>query len=120
MSAYPSSASDALSPPSPLGSTTTGDDGTYSLSLPKGVVKVGLKPFNQDATGVVTLREGSKLIARASYKARTGKAVTVSLKLAAKTLRSLKRHSLSVALTTTAQAGTQVVTKSVRARVRRG
>jgi hypothetical protein len=40
----------------------------------KGVVSVGLKPFNQAATGVVTLREGGRQIGRASYKARTGAA----------------------------------------------
>jgi hypothetical protein len=81
-----------------------------------GVVKVSLKPFNEDAAGVVTLREGSKLIARGSYTAKTGKTVTVSLKPAAETLRSLaRRRSLSVTLTATAQAGTQ----AARARLRR-
>jgi hypothetical protein len=85
----------------------------------KGLVKVGLKPFNQNAAGAVTLRAGGKLIARSTYKAKSGKAVTVSLKLTARTRRSLARHrSLAVTLTASAQAGTQVVTKAVRARIR--
>jgi hypothetical protein len=92
---------------------------THLTATRKGVVKVGLKPFDQDAAGAVTLRAGGKLVARASYNAKSGKPVTVSLKLAAKALRSLARHrSLSVTLTATAQAGTQVVTRSARARVR--
>jgi hypothetical protein len=92
---------------------------THLTATRSGVVKVGLKAFSQDAAGAVTLRAGGKLIARASYRAKSGKAVTVSLKLAARSLRSLKRHrSLSVILTATAQAGTQVVTKALRARVR--
>jgi hypothetical protein len=85
-----------------------------------GVVKVALKPFNQAATGVVTLREGGKQIGRASYKAKSGAAVTVSIKLSSAARRSLKRHrSLLVTLTATAQAGTQMATKAVRVRVRR-
>lgn len=85
----------------------------------KGLVKVALKPFHQDAAGAVTLRQGGTLIARANYTATPGKAVTVSLKLAPKTRRSLARHrSLAVTLTATAQAGAQVVTKAVRARLK--
>jgi hypothetical protein len=83
-----------------------------------GRVKVALKPFNQDAAGAVTLRRAGKLAARAAYTARSGKPLTVSLKLDPATLRSLKRHrSLAVTLTATAQAGTQVVTKVARARL---
>ena len=93
---------------------------THLRASGKGVVKVSLKPFNQDAAGAVTLRAGGRLIGRASYTAKSGRAVSLSLKLAAKSLRSLKRHhSLAVTLTATAEAGTQVVTKVVRARVRR-
>jgi hypothetical protein len=92
---------------------------THLTASRSGVVKVGLKPFNQDAAGAVTLRAGGKLVARTIYRAKPARAVTVSLKLTAKTLRSLKRHrSLAVILTATAQAGTQVVTKAVHARVR--
>jgi hypothetical protein len=86
----------------------------------KGVVKVALKPFNQAASGVVTLRQGGKQIGRASYKAGSGKAVTVSVKLNSAARRSLKRHrSLLVVLTVTAQTGTQMATKAVRARLHR-
>jgi hypothetical protein len=86
----------------------------------KGVVRVGLKPFNQAATGVVTLREGGKQIGRATYRARSGAAVTVSIKLGSAARRSLKRHrSLLVTLTATAQAGTHMATKTARARIRR-
>jgi hypothetical protein len=92
---------------------------THLTATRSGVVKVGLKPFNQAAAGAVTLRANGKLIARANYRAKSGKAVTVSLRLAAGSLRSLKRHrSLAVTLTASAQAGTQVVTRAVRARVR--
>ena len=92
---------------------------THLTATRNGVVKVGLKPFNQDAAGAVTLRSGGKLIARANYRAKAGRAVTVSLKLAARSLRSLKRHrSLAVTLTASAQAGTQVATRAVRARLR--
>jgi hypothetical protein len=93
---------------------------THLTTTKRGVVKVSLKPFKQDAAGAVTLRQGGKLIARARFTGTSGKAVTVALKLAPKTLRSLTRHrSLSVTLTATAQGGTQLVTKAVRARVRR-
>jgi hypothetical protein len=86
----------------------------------KGVVAVSLTPFNQAVAGSITLRQGGKLIARGRYDARSGAAVRVSVKLTAKTLRSLRRHrTLPVILTATAQAGTQVVTKAVRARLRR-
>jgi hypothetical protein len=106
-------------PPPPPPKLAVAVKSTHLTATKKGVVKVSLKPFNQDAAGAVTLREGGKLISRASYKAKSGKAVTLSLKLTAKTLRSLKRHrSLSVILTATAQAGAQVVTKAVRARIR--
>ncbi|MDA0160831.1 hypothetical protein OM076_11195 [Solirubrobacter ginsenosidimutans] len=106
-------------PPPPPPKLAVAAKSTHLTATGKGVVKVSLKPFNQDAAGAVTLRAGGKAIARASYRAKAGKAVTVSLKLAARSLRSLKRHrSLSVTLTATAQAGTQVVTKAVRARVR--
>jgi hypothetical protein len=86
----------------------------------RGVVKVALKPFNQAATGVVTLRHGGKQVGRASYKATSGAAVSVSIKLASAARRSLKLHrSLLVTVTATAQAGTQVATNAVLARVRR-
>jgi hypothetical protein len=92
---------------------------THLRASSKGVVKVALKPFNQAASGVVTLREGGKQVGRASYRAKQGAGATVSIKLSAAARRSLKRHrSLSVTVTATAQAGTQVVTKAVRARVR--
>ncbi|WP_028066969.1 hypothetical protein [Solirubrobacter soli] len=92
---------------------------THLTATRKGVIKVALKPFSQDAAGAVTLRAGGRLVARASYDAKSGKPVTVSLKLAAKARRSLARHrSLAGVLTATAQAGTQLVTKSARARVR--
>jgi hypothetical protein len=46
--------------------------------------------------------------------------VTVSIKLSSAARRSLKLHrSLLVTVTATAQAGAQVATKAVRARVRR-
>jgi hypothetical protein len=106
-------------PPPPPPKLAVAVKSTHLTATPKGVVKVALKPFNQAAAGAVTLRASGKLIARASYRAKSGRAVTVSLKLAARSLRSLKRHrSLSVTLTTTAQAGAQVVTKTLRARVR--
>jgi hypothetical protein len=93
---------------------------THLTASRSGVVKVALKPFNQAATGVVTLRQGGKQVGRATYKARSGAAVTVSIKLSPAARRSLKRHrSLLVTVTTTAQAGTQVASKAVRARVRR-
>ena len=86
----------------------------------RGIVKVALKPFNQAATGVVTLRHGGKQIGRATYKARSGAAVQISIKLGSAVRRSLRRHrSLPVTVTATAQAGTQVVSKAVRTRLRR-
>jgi len=92
---------------------------THLTASSKGVVKVALKPFNQAASGVVTLREGGKQIGRSTYKAKQGAAVTVPVKLSAAARRSLKRHrSLSVTLTATASAGSQVATRAVRARVR--
>jgi hypothetical protein len=85
-----------------------------------GVVRIGLKPFDQAVSGVVTLREGGKQIARKAYRAKSGAAVTVAITLSAAARRSLRRHrSLLVNLTVTAQAGTQLVAKAVRARVRR-
>jgi hypothetical protein len=85
-----------------------------------GVVKVALKPFDQAATGVVTLRHGGKQIGRAAYKAGSGAAVNVSIKLSSAARRSLRLHrSLVVTVTATAQAGTQVAIKAVHARVRR-
>jgi hypothetical protein len=104
-------------PPPPL---TVALKSTRLTASESGVVKVALKPFNQAANGVVTLREGGKQIGRASYKARSGAPVTVSIKLSSAARRSLKRHpSLLVTVTATAQAGTQMATKAVRARVRR-
>jgi len=86
----------------------------------RGVVKIGLKRFNRAAAGVITLRLRGKEIGRKAYRAKVGAAVKVSVKLSAAARRSLKRHrTLPVSLTVTAQAGTQVVTKTVRARVRR-
>ena len=93
---------------------------THLAASKKGVVRVALKPFNQAATGVVTLRHGGKQIGRAAYKAKSGVAVNVSIKLGSAARRALKRHgSLLVTLTATAQAGTQVATKAALARVRR-
>jgi hypothetical protein len=85
----------------------------------RGVVKIVLKPFDRSATGVITLRLRGKEIGRKAYRAKPGAAVRASVKLSAAARRSLKRHrTLPVGLTVTAQAGTQVVTKPVRARVR--
>jgi hypothetical protein len=93
---------------------------THLTASKKGVVKVALKPFNQAANGVVTLREGGRQIGRASYRAKSGAAVTVSIKLSSAARRSLKRHrSLLVTLSATAQAPTQMATKVTRVRVRR-
>ncbi|HEY6887741.1 MAG TPA: hypothetical protein VI300_08180 [Solirubrobacter sp.] len=106
-------------PPPPPPTLAVAVKSTHLTASTRGIVKVGLRPFNQDVAGAVTLRAGGKLIGRANYLAKSGKAVTVSLKLAATSVRSLKRHrSLAVTLTATAQAGTQVVTRAVRARVR--
>jgi hypothetical protein len=92
---------------------------THLTASRSGVVKVALKPFNQATTGVITLRRGGKQIGRASYNAKSGAAVTVSIKLSSAGRRSLKRRrSLLVTVTATAQAGTQVATKAVRARLR--
>jgi hypothetical protein len=111
--------------PTPPGTTTPprlkiGLKSTYLTASTRGVVKVALKPFNQAANGVVTLGEGGRQIARAAYKAKSGVAAIVSIKLSSAARRSLKRHhSLLVTLTATAQAGTQMATKVTRARVRR-
>jgi hypothetical protein len=84
-----------------------------------GVVKVGLKPFKRAATGIVTLRQGGKEIGRKSYRAKAGKAVKVAVKLSAAARRALKRrHTLRVRVIVTAQSGEDVVSKTVRARVR--
>jgi hypothetical protein len=93
---------------------------THLTASKSGVVKVALKPFNQAATGRVTLRQGVKEIGRGTYRARSGAAVTVSIKLSSAARRSLRRHrSLLVVVAVTAHAGTQVATKAIRARVRR-
>jgi hypothetical protein len=93
---------------------------THLTASKRGVVKVALTPFNQAARGVVTLRQGGRQIGRATYKARSGAAVTVSIKLSSAARRSLKRHrSLLVTVTATAQAATQMATKVASARVRR-
>jgi hypothetical protein len=112
-------------PPPPPGTTpppalNIAIKSTHVTASQSGLVKVALKPFNQAATGAVTMRQGGKQIGRATYKAKSGAAVTVSIKLSPAARRSLKRHrSLLVTVTATAQAGTQVATKAIRARVRR-
>jgi hypothetical protein len=89
----------------------------------KGVVKVALKPFAQAVTGAVTLRRGGKKLGRASFKAPSGKAVTVAVKLNKAARRALERHRslpVTVTATATATAGTQQTTRTIRARLRRG
>jgi hypothetical protein len=120
--AFPSAPPPAPAPPGtpPPPALKIAIKSTHLTASKRGVVKVALKPFNQAATGVVTMRQGGKQIGRATYKARSGAAVTVSIKLSSAARRSLKRHrSLLVTVTTTAQAGTQMATKVTRARVRR-
>jgi hypothetical protein len=93
---------------------------THLTASKRGVVKIALKRFKRAATGVVTLRRGAKQIGRAPYKARSGRAVTVRIKLSAAARRSLERHrSLRVSVTATAHAGARVATKTIRARVHR-
>jgi hypothetical protein len=99
---------------------TVGFKSTRLKASRKGVVKVALKRFEQAATGVVTLRRGGKRLGRASYTAKAGTAPRVAIKLGKAARRALERHrSLSVTVTATAQAGTQVATRAVKAKLRR-